>query len=361
MAEVQGNGVQKLLAVVFVVTTLFICNHASAEIKFNGFGSVAVGSVVEGEEFLADYPKTGIYDNDLSLDPDTTLGLQLSSYFTDNFSLIAQIAVHGASDYDPDIDWLYLNYYLTPELSIQAGRKRLPLYYYSDYFDVGYAYYWIRPPPDVYTWQITNYNGASLLYETALGQWDTSLNFYFGSEESEDNDLLSLLFNGASVDETWKNMIGIVGMMSHHWFELRLTYMQGLIDRKISGVTVLNDVDQQFLGMSINLTFDNLLILSEFNNYRQPDNDVEYNAYLLSFGYQIGELTPHITQSGFRQDVTAFGGDDEEHRTTSVGLRWDVVDNIAAKVQYDKVIDDGVIVPVKGDSRSISFAVDFVC
>ena len=351
---------QKLLAVVFILTILVIYKPATAEIKLNGFGSVAIGTVIEGDEFLADYPKTGIYNDDLSLDPDTTLGLQLSAYFTDKFSLIAQVAVHGASDYDPEIDWLYLNYYLTPGLSVQAGRKRLPLYYYSDYFDVGYAYYWIRPPPDVYTWQITNYNGASLLYETALGQWDTSLNVYFGSEESEDNDLLNLLRNGASVDETWKNMIGIVGMMSNNWLELRLTHMQGLIDRAISGVSVLNDVEQQFLGMSLNLTFDSLLILSEFNNYRQPDNDVEYNAYLLSFGYQIGELTPHITQSGFKQDISALGNDDEQHRTISVGLRWDVADNIAAKIQYDKVIDEGMTVPVMGDSKSISFAVDFV-
>jgi len=349
---------QNILVMVFMFTALFICKPASAEIKLNGFGSVAVGTVVEGQEFLADFPKTGIYNTDLSMDPDTTLGLQLSSYFTENLSLIAQLAVHGATDYDPEIDWLYLNYYFTPELSVQAGRKRLPLYYYSDYFDVGYAYYWIRPPPDVYTWQITNYNGASLLYETALGQWDTSLNVYYGSEESEDNELLSLLF-GASVDETWKNMIGIVGTASYHWFEVRLTHMQGLIDRKISGVTVINDVEQQFLGMSVNLTFDSLLILSEFNNYKQPDNGVEYNAFLLSLGYQIGEITPHITRSGFKQEINALGND-EKHHTTSVGLRWDVVDNIAVKVQYDNVVDEGVVVPIKGDSKSISFAVDFV-
>lgn len=357
MAHRNGDGLKKILVVVLAFTTLFLFKPVSAEIKLNGFGSVAVGRVIEGQEFLADFPKTGIYDRTLSIDPDTTLGLQLSSYFTNDFSLIAQAAVHGATDYDPEIDWLYLNYYLTPELSVQAGRKRLPLYYYSDYFDVGYAYYWIRPPPDVYTWQITNYNGVSLLYETALGQWDTSLSLYYGSEESEDNELLGLLF-GASVDETWKNMVGIVGTASNNWLELRLTHMQGLIDRQISGVTVINDAEQQFLGLSVNLTFDHLLILSEFNNYKQPDNDVEYNAYLLSMGYQIGELTPHITRSGFKQVVNA--SNDEQHATTSVGLRWDVVNNIAVKVQYDKVVDEGVVVPIKGDSKSVSFAVDFV-
>jgi hypothetical protein len=358
MAEVPGNGAQKLLIVVILITALFICKPASADIKLNGFGSVAIGTVIEGDEFLADYANTGIYNTDLSMDPDTTLGVQLSSYFTDEFSFIVQAAVNGASDYDPEIDWLYLNYYLTPELSVQLGRKRLPLYYYSDYLNIGYAYYWIRPPPDVYTWQINNYNGVSLVYEVALGQWDTSLNIYYGSEESEDNDLLSLLF-GASVDETWKDMVGIVGMASNNWLELRLSHMQGLIDRTISGVAVTNDIEQQFTGLSINLTFGSLLILSEFNNYKQPDNSVEYNAYLLSLGYRIGEVTPNITRSGFKQDINALGND-ENHHTTSVGLRWDVADDIAVKVQYDNVVDEGVVVPVKGDSKTISFALDFV-
>jgi hypothetical protein len=358
MAKIHGNGLMTKLVGLLVLTVLVLTRPVAAEVKLNGFGSIAIGKVVDGEEFLADFPKTGIYDTDLSLDPDTTLGLQLSSYFTDDFSLIAQLVVHGANDYDPEVDWLYLNYYLTPELSIQGGRKRLPLYYYSDYFDVGYAYYWIRPPPDVYTWQITNYNGASLLYEAAFGQWDTSINLYYGSEDSEDNDLLGLLF-GASVDESWKNMIGVVGSMSNHWLEVRLSHMQGLIDRKISGVTVINDIEQQFFGLSVNLTLDHLLVLSEFNNYRQPDNDVEYNAFLLSAGYQLGELTPHITRSGFRQAANALGND-EEHYTTSVGLRWDAVDNVAVKIQYDKVEDKGVVVPVKGDSTSLTFAVDVV-
>ena len=107
------------------------------------------------------------------------------------------------------------------------------------------------------------------------------------------------------------------------------------------------------------MTFDHLLILSEFNHYNRPDNDVEHNAFMLSLGYQVGDITPHITRSGFIQDISGLGND-EEHYTTSVGLRWDVVDNIAVKVQYDKVDDEGVIVPIKGDSKSISFALDFV-
>jgi hypothetical protein len=335
-----------------------VITPAVADVNLNGFGSLVVGRVTEGNEFLADYPKTGIYDNDWSFKPDSTLGIQFSSYFTDDFSFIAQVVANSASESTIDVDWLYLNYHLTPELSAQLGRKRLPLYYYSDYFDVGYAYYWIRPPADLYTWQITNYNGISLLYEKDIGDWDSSINLYYGNEDSEDNELLGLLF-GVPVDESWNDMLGIVGTMANDWLDVRLSYMQGLVNRDINGVNVIRDTEQQFLGLSINLSLANLQVLSEFNNYRRPDNKIQFDTYMLSFGYQIGDFTPHITRSAFQQEINA-AGNDEKHHTTTLGVRWDFYTNMALKVQYDQVVDEGVMVPILGDSKSISLGLDFV-
>ena len=344
-------------AAIFIIA-LLVNMSAQAEVNVNGFGSLFAGRVTEGNEFLADYPKTGIYDNDWSFTPDSTLGIQFSSYFTDEFSFIAQIVANSASDSTVDVDWLYLNYHISSELSVQLGRKRLPLYYYSDYFDVGYAYYWIRPPADLYTWQITNYNGISLLYEKNLGDWDGSINLYYGNEESEDNQLLGLLF-GVPVDESWNDMVGIVGAMANDWLDVRLSYMEGLVNRDINGVNVINDIKQQFLGLSINLSVDALQVLSEFNNYKRPGNDIQIDTYMMSLGYQIGDFIPHITYSAFEQDINA-AGNDEKHYTSTVGVRWDFYRNMALKMQYDKVVDEGVIVPIKGDSNSISLGLDFV-
>jgi hypothetical protein len=352
------NSVGRFLAALIFIVAVLLNSTASAEISFNGFGSLVTGKVTEGDEFLADYPKTGIYDKDWSLSPDSTLGLQFSAYFLEDFSFIAQLVSNSASDSTIDVDWLYLNYYINPELSIQLGRKRLPLYYYSDYFDVGYAYYWIRPPADLYTWQITNYNGISLLYEKSVGDWDTSINLYYGNEESDDNELLGLLF-GVPVDESWNDMVGIVGTMANDWLDIRLSYMEGLVNRDINSINIIDDIKQKFLGLSVNLSLSDLQVLSEFNNYRRPDNSIEIDSYMISFGYQIGDFTPHITQSAFEQEINA-AGNDEKHHTTTLGLRWDFYRDMAFKVQYDKVVDDGVIVPIKGDSKSISLGLDFV-
>jgi hypothetical protein len=336
---------------------LSIFSTARAEVNLNGFASLVAGRVTEEQYFLADFPKTGIYDNDWSFSPDSTVGLQLSSYI-DDFSFVAQIVANAASESDIDVDWLYLNYQINTELSVQLGRKRLPLYYYSDFFDVGYAYYWIRPPADLYTWQITNYNGISLLYEKNLGDWDGSINLYYGNEESEDNELLGLLF-GVPVDENWNDMIGFVGSMANQWLDIRFSYMHGKVNRDINQITVIKDIGQEFIGLSINLSLADLQVLSEFNNYRRPDNHVEINTHMLSFGYQIGDFTPHITRSVFQQAINA-AGNDEKHHTTTLGVRWDFYTNAALKIQYDEVVDEGVIVPIKGDSKSVSLGLDFV-
>lgn len=354
----RNNRVYKLQVAVICLVALLVDSPVVAEVSFNGFGSFVTGRVTEGSEFLADYPKAGVYDKNWSFSPDSTIGLQFSADITDASSAVAQVVAYSAVETRADVDWLYLNYHVTPELSVQLGRKRLPLYYYSDYFDVGYAYYWIRPPADLYTWQITNYNGISLLYETSIGDWDTSASLYYGNEDSDDNELLGLLF-GVPVDESWKDMVGIVGTMANEWLDMRLSYMQGLVTRDINDVRVINEAEQRFIGLSINLMLGELQVLSEFNNYTRPENDIDMDIYMLSLGYQLGDFTPHITYSAFEQEVNA-AGNDEKHHTTSIGVRWDFHADMAFKVQYDEVVDDGVVVPIKGNSKSISFGLDFV-
>lgn len=355
ITKISRLGAATIILAVFVSLTNF---SAEAETDFNGFGSLYAGRVIEGDEFLADYPNTGIYDRNWSISPDSILGMQFSSYFTDDFSLTAQVVVHADSNFAADTDWLYLNYLLTPKFSVQVGRKRLPLYYYSDYSDLGYAYYWVRPPPDLYTWQIASYNGINLLYEDNLAEWDVRVNVYYGNEESIDNKLLSLL-RGVPVDEYWRDMAGIIGSMENEWLDIRLSYMQAKVDRDISGIRDIDNAIQHILGLSANFTVDELQVLSEYNQYTRHANSVSINTYMLSFAYQMGDVTSYITLSNFRQDRNAAGYD-EKHQTTAVGARWDFYTDVAFKIQYDAVIDKGISVPIKGDSKSISLGLDFV-
>ena len=342
---------------------LFLClmlhnTLPCAEIKITGFASLVAGKVTRGDEFLADYPKTGIYDTDWSFSPDTSIGIQLTSDISDDTSITVQLINNGAREYETESGWAYLNYQHSPQLSIQIGRKRLPLYYYSDTFDLGYAYHWIRPPVDNYTWQISNYNGISLIYEPHILNMDMLLNLYIGREDSSNNELLSL-FSGAPVNETWKNITGVVGELAKDWYEIRFSYMRSQLDREINNTLTDSDVKHHFHGFSINLYYDNLSFLSEFNAYERPKTDIHVKTSMQSIGYSINKITPHITRSELEQSLNISGGD-EHHYTNSIGIRWDYRQNIALKIQYDKTVDKGLTVPVLGNSELISIGADII-
>ena len=344
-----------------ILAYLILISHVHighAETQVSGYASFVAGKVTSGNEFLADYPKTGVYDKDWSFSPDTSIGVQLNTDINDKLEFVIQAVSNGATDFDVELDWAYISYQLSTDLSFQAGRKRLPLYYYSDFFDVGYAYYWIRPPADNYTWQISNYNGLSLMYQPQIGDWDSLFYFYFGREDSEENELLSMLIS-ASVDETWKNMFGVVAELSQEWVELRFTYMNSQLDRTVNDIITTEDVNQTFSGVSINLYVENISVLSEFNQYERSASDIHVKTSMLSVAYRVGDFTPHLTRSMLDQDDNIAGGD-EHHETKSLGFRWDLNKKTALKIQYDKVKDEGVNIPVLGSAESISIGIDFV-
>ena len=329
-----------------------------ADTRITGFGSFVAGKTTSGQQFLADYPKTGIYDQDWSFDQDSSIGIQLSHDFNDDYAFVVQVNAHGAREYETEISWAYISYRINTELSVQLGRKRLPLYYYSDFFDVGYAYNWIRPPADNYTWQISHYNGVNLLYETQLGIWESSFNLYTGREDSRNNDLLSYL-SAEDVDETWKNIIGVVGEFTRGWLNVRLTVMSSELDRTINEMVASQDVAQLFKGISLNLNIEDFSLQSEFNTYRRDDDHIDVQTRLLSLAYAVGDFTPYISYSEFEQKITLATGD-ECHSTRSVGVRWDFYRDTAFKIQFDKISDEGITSPVLGDSESLSLGIDVV-
>lgn len=339
--------------------TCFYLPVIHAEKSFSGFASIVGGFVTDGDQFLSDYPKTGIYDEDISFSPDTTIGLQIKTELNNKSEFVIQLVSRGAREYQTDIDWAYFNYSIDQEFSIQAGRKRLPLYFYSDFFDLGVAYHWIRPPSDNYTWQITNYNGVSLYYESEFNGWDMLLNVYFGREDDTDNDLLTFLANNNPVNETWKNIIGFVTELSNENYELRFTVMSSQLDREVNNLQIAEDVAQLFYGFSVNYHQQALSLLSEVNRYERSTDDISVSTYMVSATYKIDNYTPHITYSKLQQSINTTGGD-ELHDTFSLGLRYDLNKSTALKIQYDNTKDEATNTTVVGDGELLSFGIDIV-
>ncbi|MDH5391907.1 MAG: porin [Gammaproteobacteria bacterium] len=329
---------------------------SATDTKVTGFASMMAGIVTSGDQFLADYPNTGVYDQDLSFAADTTIGVQLKTQLFDDYQFVTQLLSRGASEFETDIDWAYINYSLNSEISLQIGRKRLPLYYYSDFYELGFAYYWIRPPSDNYTWQISNYNGVSLFYEPELDNWDALFNLYLGREDDKNNKLLTFLNNNTPYHESWRNIVGFVSELSDDVFEFRLTLMSSQLHRQINNNIQSDGVDQLFYGLSINTYIGNAIILSEFNRYERSADNVYDSTYMISLAYRFNKLTPHVTYSEFKQSSPG----DEFHFTYSLGLRRDLNPSTAFKIQYDKTTDEASNITILGDGELLSFGLDII-
>ncbi len=349
------------------IASCMLAAPSFAEVNLSGFASINGGKVLSGSGvpqfgiedpiFLADYPIVSTYDEEFSLEPESLFGLQITADLADGLSATAQIVARGANDFDAKFEWAYISYELNESWTIQAGKKRLPLFYYSDFYDVGYAYVWMRAPADNYTWQIFNYNGINALYTGEVGDWSLSGNIYTGREDDESNKLLSEFFFGEPTREIWKDIVGGVLQASNDWLEIRGTYMTYTNQRYRSGEPVLWDGKDEregdFYGLAVNADFGNLFILSELNRL---DLGGKLDTRMLTVGYRIDSVTPFISYAEFEED--SAGG--EEHNTTSVGIRWDFHPAAAFKVQYDNVNDESFDLAVAGDSEAITFGIDLV-
>lgn len=131
----------------FAVTALALAVSPAmaTELRFDGFASFVAGQALEKDELLVD-PNTGEaafrgYDEKMSFQANSLFAIQVRADLQEKLSATAQIIAKGQNDYEAKFNWAYLAYQLTNEVTVKAGRFRTPLFMYSDFLDVGYAYH----------------------------------------------------------------------------------------------------------------------------------------------------------------------------------------------------------------------------
>ena len=353
-----------------IMLPLCFSGMAHSELRYSGFLSLNLGKVLStdtvydpvftGEEverkFLADYPNASVYDKNLSIEPETLAAIQFDYDILSDLSATVQLVSRGASDFTVEPEWAYLTYEFSDNFSIQAGKKRLPLFYYSDFFDLGYAYVWMRPPSDTYTWHILNYKGVNLTYTDEWGDWSVNANIYGGERKENINKFLTEVFNREPTTEFWDKIRGAVFSTSYEFLEIRASYMQyqtGLFPD--DDIETVNTETKKFYGLAINMDFDDWFILSEYNEIHYSSS--EYKTMMGTIAKRIGDdYTVYFAYSSF--NTTPENEFVEKHSTHSVGARWDFNDNAAFKMQLDSVKDDRY--SVLGGSEAITFGIDYV-
>lgn len=362
----------------------------------SGFMTLGVGKMLGGTRnnvsdyncpcFIADYAQAGVYDgrSGLQWQPDSKLGVQGTAAFDNRrFSVTAQAVARGARDGAVNLEWLYGSYKLNDQFTLQAGRKRLPMFYYSDTQDIGVALPWAHLPPQLYGWEAVNYNGVNLAYQDQWGDWSASANVLAGNETYKETGYWKI-YNGRQnrTDVKWNNIIGGDLTLSKGWLETRLVYIQsGTQTKNINGTwdaaTQTYDTSvietefgagarQQIYGIAINADYQNWLVRTEFIHINHPGLNFKDFAQIVGVGYRHGKWQPMVTWSRYSGTAVVDQGGDpsalEGHATVALTLRYDLSTSSAVKVQIDSQRDQSGPnwAPNYGNARLLTLTYDMV-
>ena len=331
---------------------------AAADLNVSGFASF-VGGVYSEDDF-----QYGGYDDEISFEPDSLLGIQIMSRVSDKIMVTGQLIADGQESFNVEAELAYVTYFARPNWDIRVGRLRAPLYYYSDFVDVGYAYPWLRPPLELYGNGALNvFEGIDTIYRSRIGRWDAMYQFFYGRMNTELN----------SADLELVDLTGLNVTFNRRWLTLRA----GLVTTDLSVSTseesqeliqILNSVgftdlaDQldttsfnrtNYLALAAIIDYNNWLMNAEFTSVRFDDTIFipDSDTWFVMLGRRFDNFTVHATYSTVAADPEFEGNTIPEGVSPDLGQLHAIVDSILGNdedvsltfgVRYD--VDDGVAV-----------------
>lgn len=308
--------------------------------------------------YIADWGNAGIYEEKFSLEPESRAGIQFKYTLNPQFNAVVQVVVRG-SDKHPNLQWAYVSYAPTRAVELQLGRKRIPLYYYSDFQDIGASYPWAGVPPELYGWEATNYNGASVRYKTSVGETGINASMFAGRETVKDSLYQQLYYEGKT-RVTWRRLVGGDVELSRGPLTVRGVYMQADVSATNPVVELDDRARLKAYGLAANLELEHWFVLSEVTQLTR-DFDAGYRvtapAFTIGAGYRYGDWTPFVNFARYKErssDLDIYSP--QSYDRASLTLRYDIDARSSLKGQVDRQKD--VTRNFGGDSTVLRVAYD---
>lgn len=202
---------------------LLIVSPVRAEqLRWNGFLNI-VGGVLKEEPTQAagdnGAPAYDRYETDFTFDKQSSAGLQAMMPLDDKNSVTVQVFANAATgNYDAEFKWIYLTHLASDHSTFRVGRIGTPIYFYSDFLNVGYAYHWTSPPNDVYNYD-TTMTGVDYIYQDVYNDHDWSLEFMIGSQDQ--------FVQSTGSDISMRNVMGTIASFTQNgWLTYRAALFQ---------------------------------------------------------------------------------------------------------------------------------------
>jgi hypothetical protein len=309
------------------------------DIRWNGFLNV-VGGRLKDPPGNSPGSASG-YTDQFTFDAETSAGLQATKPLDDEMSVTAQVFARGADDnYAATMKWLYLSWQPGENSLLRIGRVGTPLYFYSDYLNVGYAYHWVRPPQEVYSYD-TTLTGINYSYQTYAGAWDLSPEVFIGTEKqylaplqttvdsrNAGGIILTAGYDGwltlrgmqfrqdctftfdnfssdTVLDEAFGGIVDRQLVNQAQADGLRATYepaMRPLIDE----VMVIEDQTITYREFALRMEHERWFVMSEWVKFKTDTyllGDPE--SMYVSAGYRMGDFLMHLTRGHYTQGVSS--------------------------------------------------------
>ena len=357
-----------------------VAHYAEAEeedkLQFSGFTRVVLGYLDDKD---AEYVG---YDNSVSFDQQSLIGLQADYTFNDQLSLTGQVIGHTGEQRASGLEWLYLTYTPSKALRIKLGKQRIPFFNYSDSLDVGFAYPWLTLPQQFYdTAFFSTFEGVLANYEYTFDNWVMNFEGYWGRHDDK------IYLASGEIDTQVTGLYGVNTSAAYNNWTFRAAYNEGNANLTLPGAAQFVEVLNQF-GFSQSaetLNPDGLIRFYQLSaNYENLDYFVrsevakmvgesdpvpDIDSFYISAGYNFYPYTVYISYGdrdvyydhpaneipyGISPDLDVLaatyetvlaGFPDDKSQGTKIGLRWDWRYNVALKgevtyVHADKISND---------------------
>jgi len=358
-----------LLAVALYTAGARAADPGPPTFSFSGFGTLGL---VHSSEDQADFtssilkPNGAGHSHAWSAGVDSLIGVQGTANLTPKILAVLQVIAEQNYDnsYRPHVEWANIQYQLTPELSVRAGRTILPTFLLSDTRKVAYTNPFVRPPLEVYRlFPPTASDGVDASYQMRIGDITNILQAHYGQSDNPlPNELGPFKL---------RHMWGLAYTGEYHATSLHIGYES--IHMTLDGLKSIFDGFRQFgsegivLANKYEINNKSVSVITMGARYDpgqwfmmgEVAHGVTHSVFgkgtgwYLSGGYRLGKFTPYLVYGKAKADnlsdpglaAPAAAGLDAAlnsllstkpvQNTLSIGGRWEMTRNTAFKVQYD--------------------------
>lgn len=339
----------------FILSVTTFAQFDFNKININGFGTFSYSRSTSQTSYVA---FAGRVKNENNFTAGSRAGLTLNKRFDAHWDFTLQFLAKPDVDGElsPRVDIFQVTWNPISDLSVRAGRVRLPLWMISEYYEVGALIPWIRPPDEVYaSMPLEELNGISANYKLRYGEYSSEIDFYTGAS--------NMITDGASsIRGKLNNAVGTSLFLGYKFLSLRASYLRGTFTAKVftdvisnsstPGTSIvtntrtdLNIGSTDFISVGVKSEYKKSLIMSEYAKWESSSDILKENqAYYILGGYYFfnKKVLLNYTFSQLTKVESGIAFYSGRQKSKTLGLNYHINPNIVLKLQNKAITPDGV-------------------